>query len=71
MLTLTLMLLAGASSPATCDSLRTLSTPQVTVTAAETVPAGVFVQPPAPGADSATAATRNTPSPSRNTVASS
>jgi len=50
MLTLTLMLLAGASSPATCDSLRTLSTPQVTVTAAETVPAGVFVPPPAPGA---------------------
>jgi len=44
------MLLAGASSPATCDSLRTLSTPQVTVTAAETVPAGVFVPPPAPGA---------------------
>ncbi len=54
MLTLTLMLLAGASSPATCDSLRTLSTPQVTVTAAETVPAGVFVQPPAPGAATAT-----------------
>jgi feruloyl esterase len=50
MLTLTLMLLAGASSPATCDRLRTLSTPQVTVTAAETVPAGVFVPPPAPGA---------------------
>ena len=54
MLTVTLMLLAGASSPATCDSLRTLSTPQVTVTAAETVPAGVFVQPPAPGAATAT-----------------
>jgi len=54
MLTVTLMLLAGASSPATCDSLRTLSTPQVTVTAAETVPAGVFVQPPAPGAGTAT-----------------
>ena len=50
MLTLTLMLLAGASTPATCDSLRMLSTPQVTVTAAETVPAGVFVPPPAPGA---------------------
>ena len=57
MLTVTLMLLAGASSPATCDSLRTLSTPQVTVTAAETVPAGVFVPPPAPGA--ATAATQH------------
>ena len=50
MLTLTLMLLAGASTPATCDSLRMLSTPQVTATAAETVPAGVFVPPPAPGA---------------------
>jgi feruloyl esterase len=50
MLTLTLMLLAGASTPATCDSLRTLSTPQATVTAVETVPAGVFVPPPAPGA---------------------
>jgi feruloyl esterase len=50
MFTLTLMLLAGASTPATCDSLRTLSTPQVTVTASEIVPAGVFVPPPAPGA---------------------
>ncbi len=50
MLTLTLMLLAGASTPATCDSLRTLSTTHVTVTAAEIVPAGVFVAPPAPGA---------------------
>ena len=65
MLTLTLMLLAGASTPATCDSLGMLSTPQVTVTAAEIVPAGVFVPPPAPGAGRGAppAATAATPRP--------
>src|SRR5262245_6833337 len=48
MLTLTLALLA-ASTP-TCDGLKTLSTPKVTVMAAEVVPAGVFVAPAQPGA---------------------
>ena len=59
---------------ATCDSLRMLSTPQVTVTAAETVPAGVFVPPPAPAPDEVRRPPppppRRAPSPSRSTVAS-
>jgi feruloyl esterase len=61
MLTLTLMLLAGVPSSG-CDGLQALSTPQVTVTAAEIVPAGIFVAP-GPTAGRATAASPTAPPP--------
>jgi feruloyl esterase len=41
-------LLLAASSPANCESLKSLSTPQTTVMSADVVPAGVFVPPPPP-----------------------
>src|SRR5207248_2229788 len=45
-----------ASSPASCEALKSLSLPNTTIVAAEMVPAGPFVQPgrggaPAPAAD--------------------
>jgi feruloyl esterase len=54
MLTLTLTLLAAATP--TCDGLKALSTPRVTVMAADVVPAGVFVPPAQPGPGRAAAA---------------
>src|SRR5215467_12273524 len=41
-------LLLAASTSTNCESLKTLSTPQITVMSAEVVPAGVFVPPPPP-----------------------
>src|SRR5882672_1785976 len=46
-------LLLAASSPANCESLKSLSTPQTIVMSADVVPAGVFVPPPSPPAATA------------------
>ena len=46
MLAVGLVLLVSASTP--CDNLKTLSTPQATVSAADVVPAGTFTPPPSP-----------------------
>jgi feruloyl esterase len=54
---LALALLLAAGSPANCESLRALSTPQTIVMSADLVPAGVFTPPPpAPAAGVAPAA---------------
>src|SRR5580765_8596119 len=47
-LMIALALLLAANTSSSCDSLRSLSTPQTTVMSADVVPAGVFVPPPAP-----------------------
>jgi feruloyl esterase len=46
MLAFGLVVLVGASTP--CDNLKTLSTPQATVSGADIVPAGIFTPPPPP-----------------------
>jgi len=43
-----LALLLAAQTPANCEAIRTMSTPQTIVMSADVVPAGVFVAPPQP-----------------------
>jgi feruloyl esterase len=61
MLAFSLALLVSAST--TCDSLKTLSTPQATVVGADVVPAGIFTLPPPPPPPAGAPATPAPPPP--------